>query len=72
MIDFKVELLFGDLLNLFQNSNSLYILLYFCMYTIISSLDRKKLPETVSKVLEQASHKENIQNGLTYGNCMEL
>ena len=41
------------------------------MYTIISSLDRKKLPETVSKVLEQASHKENIQNGLTYGNCME-
>ena len=33
------------------------------MYTIISSLDRKKLPETVSKVLEQASHEENIQNG---------
>ena len=32
------------------------------MYTIIS-LDRKKLPETVSKVFEQASHKENIQNG---------
>lgn len=33
------------------------------MYPIISSLDRKKLPETVSKVLEQAPHKENIQNG---------